>query len=130
MEHRRLDVGGRQRQEGGARLVGPVAGIVVVRAELADRLGLGVIGLHLGTVERPAGVADARAGLEVDRIEGTRRPTLRFPPVPGGATERPRPRAVQPVGRVADALTPVEPLDATLGVLPAALEQAEADAAP
>src|SRR6266540_6171968 len=130
MEQCGLDLGRPQRQAGGLRLDGPAAGIIVERPQPADRVGLGVVGLQMSTVERPAGVAHARSDLEVDRVEGAGRPGVVAwsHPVARRPAERPNPRTAGQIGWVADALATVEPLGAALDVLSATFEQAHANA--
>lgn len=65
------------RGKGGMRVWSPQRpGVVVERPELAQLLGLGVVGVQVGTVEWPAGVADPGPDLEGDRVQGAGRPGL------------------------------------------------------
>jgi hypothetical protein len=98
MKKRCLDRAGRQAQSWRACLVGPPAGVVVERPELAQPWVLGVVGVQVGTVEWPAGVGDPGADLKVDRVQGAGRPGLATGghPVPGRPGERPQPRPTRP----------------------------------
>ena len=125
LEQRGLDRAREKRQGRCPFLVGPAARVVVERPELAHLLGLHVVRDQVGAVERPAGIADPGTDLEVDRVERAGGPALVAgrEPMPARPAERPHPRLMRPMDRVADTLASVQSLRAAFRVPAAALQQ-------
>jgi hypothetical protein len=120
-----LNRAGWQREGRRPGRVGPAARIIFERPKPAEQLGVGIVRIQVCAVEWPSRVADSGTDLEIDRVQRTGGPTLVTwtASMPVRPTERPNPRLVRQMDRIAHTLAAIQSLDTAFHIPAAALQQ-------